>query len=63
MCKLVSVRELHGIKKVHLLEENGIFKVQTEGVNFGACWAMNQINPHTIRCNDVQAIWQAYGVS
>lgn len=62
VCKLVSVRELSGIKKVHLLEEKGVFKVQTEGVNFNACWGMSQVNPDTIKCNDIQAICSAYGV-
>jgi hypothetical protein len=66
VCKLVSVRELNGIKKIYLLEEKtktGLeYRIQTEGVNFGACWGMDEINPNTIDCNDIHAINGAYGV-
>jgi hypothetical protein len=61
------VREVQGIKRVYLLEDkksNGDpqLKIQTEGVNFEACWEMTQINPNTIKCNDIQAILSSYGV-
>jgi hypothetical protein len=68
VCRLVSVREVQGIKRVYLLEEVSpsgapLLKVQTEGVNFEACWEMKQINHNSIQCNDIQAILNSYGVN
>ena len=59
----MNVREVQGIKRVHLLEDKGHYKVQTEGVNFEAVWAMSQVDHSRIQCNDIHSIYKSYGVS
>ena len=64
---MTCVREIQGIKRVHLIEDKNsnkdiVFKIQTEGVNFNAAQSMSQVKHSTIRCNDIHSIYETYGV-
>lgn len=62
VCKLVTVREVPGIQKCHVISTKEGTKIQTEGVNFPAIWSMEEIDPNKIECNDTHAICEAYGI-
>lgn len=63
LCKIATVKEIPNIRTCHVLTaSNGIHYIQTEGVNFPACWNMDGIDSSKIECNDSFAICQAYGI-
>ena len=63
---MTLVYEVKGITKTHVLQnENGDkkeFSIQTEGVNYEACWNCDFIDPNKIHSNDIQSIHKTYGV-
>lgn len=63
ICKLVTVREVPNIKKSHVVTDtDGSYYIQTEGVNFQACWTMKDIDASKLDCNDTHSICSAYGI-
>jgi len=62
------VNKVQNIKTCHKLKSDEKSKIpnerylQTEGVNFHACWEMEQIDASRITCNDIHAIAEVYGI-
>lgn len=63
LCKLAVVKEIPHIKTAHVVTSSTKKNyIQTEGVNFQACWNMPEIDTNLIECNDAHAICDAYGI-
>ena len=56
------IRELPGIASAIVLEKNGEYYIQTEGVNFSILNSLEFINQQKAGSNDILAISKKFGV-
>ena len=68
LVKEILIFSTKKIKNTYVLppargEADGLWRVQTDGVNFQAAWNMMDIgvNPNTIASNDINAILETFG--
>eukprot|EP00357_Protocruzia_adherens_P030942 CAMPEP_0115014766 /NCGR_PEP_ID=MMETSP0216-20121206/26300_1 /TAXON_ID=223996 /ORGANISM="Protocruzia adherens, Strain Boccale" /LENGTH=1444 /DNA_ID=CAMNT_0002384621 /DNA_START=295 /DNA_END=4630 /DNA_ORIENTATION=- len=59
----VLLRSIKGISKCHVVKAKNEVYIQTEGVNFEACWKYPDIiDVNRLSSNDIHAILRTYGV-